>query len=155
MKFDLITLPALRVIGMEGSTDDGEGFIQRLWEAANSRFGEIAHLVRTDANGAPAGVWGAMTDFSRRFLPWEDNFSRGLYLAGAEVTDGAEPPQGWTAWDIPAFEYLRFRADGQPDLFSRALETLKANGYALAGAAQELTIPGEGAEYLLFPIRRL
>jgi len=155
MEFEKIALPAFRVIGMEGSTDDGEGFIQNLWEAANARFSEVAPLARTDANGAPAGVWGAMTDFSRRFLPWEDNFSRGLYLAGAEVTVGAEPPQGWTAWDIPAFEYLRFRADGQPDLFSRALETLKANGYALAGAAQELTIPGEGAEYLLFPIRRL
>ena len=155
MNFDLITLPALRVIGMEGATTDGDGFIQRLWEAANSRFGEIAHLVRTDANGIPAGVWGAMTDFSRNFQPWEDGFSRGLYLAGAEVMENAEPPQGWTAWDIPAFEYLRFHADGQPDLFSRALETLTANGYALAGAAQELTVPGESAEYLLFPIRRL
>ena len=26
------------VIGKEGSTADGEGFIQRLWEEANSHF---------------------------------------------------------------------------------------------------------------------
>ena len=32
------------VIGKEGSTLDGEGFIQKLWNDANSHFNEIAHL---------------------------------------------------------------------------------------------------------------
>ena len=33
------------VIGKEGSTLDGEGFIQKLWNDANSHFSEVAHLV--------------------------------------------------------------------------------------------------------------
>ena len=32
------------VIGKEGSTLDGEGFIQKLWDDANSHFSEVAHL---------------------------------------------------------------------------------------------------------------
>ncbi len=37
-----IIKPAFTVIGMEGSTDEGEGFIQRLWEDANGHFSEVA-----------------------------------------------------------------------------------------------------------------
>lgn len=32
------------VIGKEGSTLDGEGFIQRLWANANSHFGEVLYV---------------------------------------------------------------------------------------------------------------
>lgn len=55
------------VIAKEGSTKDGDGFIQRLWE---------------------------------------DNFSKGLYLAGVEVIDDANPPKGWVKWTIPSYEYM-------------------------------------------------
>ena len=34
------------VIGKEGSTLDGEGFIQKLWDDANSHFSEVAHLAK-------------------------------------------------------------------------------------------------------------
>ena len=34
------------VIGKEGSTGDWEGFIMRLWEDANSHFGEVADLAK-------------------------------------------------------------------------------------------------------------
>ena len=45
------------VIGKEGSTLDGEGFIQKLWNDANSHFNEIAHLAKKDVNGNfPAGT---------------------------------------------------------------------------------------------------
>lgn len=37
------------VIGKEGSTLDGEGFIQKLWNEANAHFCEIAHLAKKDA----------------------------------------------------------------------------------------------------------
>lgn len=30
------------VIGKEGSTNDGEGFIQKLWDDANGHFDEVA-----------------------------------------------------------------------------------------------------------------
>ncbi len=92
MNIERITKPAFTVIGKEGSTKDGEGFIGRLWEDANSHFGEIAHLAKKDENGVPHGVWGAMSDFSRSFKPWE-NFSEGLYLAGA-VHDFTCPQTG-------------------------------------------------------------
>ena len=86
MKPDCITKPAFCVIGKEGSTADGPGFVQRLWAQANAHFDEVAHLAKRDENGVPLGFWGAMTDRSRTFRPWEDGFSRGLYLAG-EILD--------------------------------------------------------------------
>ncbi len=72
------------VIGKEGSTRDGEGFIRRLWEDANSHFAEVQHLAKKDESGGLAGIWGAMSDFSRSFRPWEEGFTKGLYLAGVE-----------------------------------------------------------------------
>ena len=52
MNIERISLPALTVIGIEGSTRDGGGFIQRLWSEANARFGEIEYLV-ISRNSAP------------------------------------------------------------------------------------------------------
>ncbi len=142
------------VIGKEGSTGDGEGFIMRLWEDANSHFGEVADLAIKDEKGNVAGVWGAMSDDSRSFLPWEDNFSRGLYLAGVECEAGAEAPEGWTKWVIPGFEYV-YAAKMSEDTFSEVLEYLKEKGLELAGAVQEFNCPETRKEYLFFPIRRL
>lgn len=93
------------VIGKEGATTDGAGFIQKLWDEANSHFGEIQNLAQKDENGNISGIWGAMSDFSRSFQPWED-FNRGLYLAGVECNDDAEAPDGWTKWVIPGYEYI-------------------------------------------------
>lgn len=39
-----------------GSTNDGEGFIQSLWEEANSHFEEEAHLVKQDESGNIGGI---------------------------------------------------------------------------------------------------
>ena len=94
------------VIGKEGSTFDGEGFIQRLWADANSHFDEVAHLAKKDVNGHLVGIWGAMSDLSRSLKPWEDGFRKGLYLAGVECVDHAEAPDGWTKWTIPSYEYI-------------------------------------------------
>ena len=48
-----IIKPAFCVIGKEGNTDQGEGFIQRLWEEANGRFDQVAALAKLDENGNP------------------------------------------------------------------------------------------------------
>lgn len=93
MAVERVVKPRFTVIGIEGSTEDGDGFIQRLWGEANARFPEIQHLCAREEDGTFAGFWGAMTDFTRSFRPWED-FSRGRYLAGAECVEGAEPPEG-------------------------------------------------------------
>ena len=63
---------AFVVIGKEGSTSDGEGFIRKLWDDANGHFSEVAHLAKKDAAGRLVGIWGAMSDFSHAFKPWED-----------------------------------------------------------------------------------
>lgn len=149
-----IIKPAFAVIGMEGSTEDGPGFIQALWEKANSRFGEVAHLAKTNPDGSLCGVWGAMSDMSRSFLPWEDGFTRGLYLASVEVKDDARPPEGWVRWEIPGFEYVRVENDA-PDVFPRTLAALEAEGLPLVGAVHDFTDPAAGKGYMCFPVRKL
>jgi len=147
--------PAFAVIGLEGRcpAEDGGNAVQRLWDEANRRFPEVAPLAKTGESGL-VGVWGAMTDESRTFRPWEDGFTRGLYLAGVECRDDAQPPQGWVRWDVPGFEYLRVLNDG-PDVFQRTLAQMEAEGLTLAGAVQDFTDPATGRGYMCFPVRRL
>ena len=154
MKMKRIEKPAFCVIGKEGSTEQGNGFIQQLWDDANGHFDQVAAFAKLDERGNLAGIWGAMTDMNRRFLPWEDNFSRGLYLAGVECGMDAQAPEGWQKWRIPGFEYLQVENNGETT-FADTLAYMKANNLPLVGAVQELTVPAEGKHYLLFPIRRL
>ena len=142
------------VIGKEGSTEDGGGFIQRLWADANAHFGEVAHLAKKDEKGSLAGIWGAMSDFSRSFRPWEDGFSRGLYLAGVECLDDAQAPEGWTKWIIPGFEYICVACD-HDKVFAETIAYLNANQIPLVGAVHDFTCPETGRNYMLFPIRKL
>ena len=142
------------VIGKEGSTSDGTGFIQRLWEDANSHFHEVETLVKKDNDGKLLGIWGAMSDFSHSFHPWEQEFSQGLYLAGVECVEAAEPPIGWTKWIVPGFEYI-YVENEEPNTFAQVVQYLKDNSIPLAGAVQEFHCPETGKEYLFFPIRKL
>lgn len=107
MKIENCMKESFAVIGKEGSTEDGMGFVQRLWADANAHFAEVSDLAKKDEQGDLIGIWGAMSDFSRSFKPWEDGFCRGVYLAGVECLDEAQPPLGWTKWIIPGYEYLR------------------------------------------------
>lgn len=145
--------PPFAVIGREGSTDEGEGFIGRLWAEANASYGEVQALAKTDDNGQPVGFWGAMSDMSRAFHPWED-FSRGLYLAGVEARDDAEAPEGWVKWSVPGYEYLTVRCDA-PDTFNQGMNYIKEQGLALVGAIHDFTDPRTGENYMYFPIRKL
>ena len=153
MKFEKIKKEFFAVIGKEGSTNDGAGFIQRLWEDANSHFNEVEHLAKKDENGNLIGIWGAMTDFSRSFEPWE-NFEKGFYLAGVECENGAEAPEGWTKWIIPGYEYIRAECEGE-DTFGAALQYLRDNNMDLAGAVHDFTCPSTGKNYMFFPIKNL
>ena len=92
--------------------------------------------------------------FSRSFMPWENDFSRGLYLAGVECNDDAVAPDGWTKWTIPGYEYICVECDGE-DTFPRTIEYLKENDIPLAGAVHDFTCPETGKNYMFFPIRRL
>jgi predicted transcriptional regulator YdeE len=142
------------VIGKEGSTNDGKGFIQKLWTDANSNFAEVASLSKKDEKGNLLGVWGAMSDFSRSFNPWEDNFTKGLYLAGVEVMDDAEEPQDWVKWTIPAYEYVYVMNESQ-NTFTQVIEYLKENNIKLVGAVHDYNCPEDGQGYIFFPIRKI
>ena len=153
MNLHLLTKPAFTVIGKEGSTQDGPGFVQSLWNDANAHFAEVAHLAKRTETGALAGIWGAMSDLSRSFRPWQKDFSEGLYLAGIECPDGAEPPAGWTKWTVPGFEYLR--AEAGESTFPDMLRYLRDHDLPLVGAVHDFTDPETGKNYMLFPIRKL
>lgn len=153
MEWKTLQKESFSVIGRLGSTKDGDGFIQHLWQEANSRFDEAAPLAKRDSEGNFSGFWGLMSDEGMNFRPWEDNFSRGLYLAGVEVEDTAQAPEGWVKWTSPAYEYLV--AEAGPQAFSETLEYMKEQGIELAGAVYDFTDPGTGENYQYFPIRRL
>lgn len=82
MNIKIIDKESFSVIGKEGSTNMGEGFIQQLWNDANLHFNEVAHLAKKDSDGNLAGCWESMSNMSMEFKPWEDGFSKGMYLAG-------------------------------------------------------------------------
>lgn len=94
-----------------------------------------------------------MTDFSHSYKPWENGFSEGKYLAGAESYDDAIAPEGWTKWIIPGFVYLK--AENEENLFPNMLSYLDENGFALAGAVHDFTDVKTEKNYMLFPIERL
>ena len=150
---DKIIKKAFVVIGKEGSTLDGEGFIQKLWDDANGHFDEVAHLAKRDENGNLVGIWGAMSDLSHSFQPWEDGFSKGLYLAGVECVDNAEAPDGWTKWVIPGYEYLV--VENHDGAFVATIKQMNEKGIALVGAVHDYTDPATGKGYLYFPIRKV
>lgn len=154
MRIEKRMKPSFSMIGKEGSTSDGQGFIQKLWEDANSHFNEVQFLARKDENGSLIGIWGAMSDCSRSFKPWEENFSKGLYLAGVECTDDAAAPEGWTKWTIPGYEYLCAEVENE-NTFSDMLSYMKANNIPLVGAVHDFTCPSSGKNYMFFPIRTI
>ena len=144
---------AFVVIGKMGSTLDGEGFIQKLWDDANSHFNEVASLAKKDANGNLVGIWGAMSDITCSFKPWENNFSKGLYLAGVECVDDAEAPDGWTKWIIPGYEYIV--VENHHDAFEDTIQQMNEEGIFLVGAVHDYTNPATGKDYMYFPIKEI
>lgn len=154
MEITRVCKECFAVIGKEGSTEMGEGFVHKLWNDANSHFNEVAGLAKKDENNRLAGIWGAMTDMSRSFRPWEDGFSKGLYLAGVECPNDAEAPDGWTKWTVPGYEYFKVLCDSS-DIFARMIDYMAEENIALAGAVHDFTDPESGQNYMFFPIRRI
>lgn len=154
MKIEKCIKEAFVVIGKEGSTLDGKDFIPKLWSDANAHFGEVRQLAKKDARGNVVGIWGVMSDFTRSFKPWEDNFSKGLYLAGVECDDNANAPEGWVKWVIPGYEYIYTECEDD-NTFSQVINYMSKNNITLVGAVHDFTCPETGKNYMFFPIRRL
>lgn len=148
------TLPSFSVIGMEGSTQDGnDTMVSTLWTHANEHFKEVVSLAKRDESGNTS-VWGLMTNFARTFAPWEENFSQGFYLAGVAVDDAAEPPAGWVKWTVPGWRYRCTPMTDETTFFS-ALQELQTQGYTLAGAVQECFDGTSGGVLLMYPVERV
>ncbi len=154
MKMNKCVKESFVVIGKEGATEDGDGFIRKLWEDANSHFQEVAHLAKKNDDGNLIGIWGAMSDLSHSFLPWEEDFTKGLYLAGVECTENAKAPEGWTKWVIPGYEYIVVENENG-NIFPEVIRYLQENDIPLVGAVHDFTCPWTGKGYMFFPIRKL
>ena len=92
------------------------------------------------------------------FLPWTDNFSRGLYLAGVEVYEDTPVPDGWVKWVIPARKYLV--TDVTQEIYGKMFKevinsVIPELGMKLAGAVCDFTEPLTGQNRLFFPVEYL
>ena len=154
MNIQKCSMDSFAVIGKEGSINDGQGFIGRLWADATEHFHEVEALAQKDEDGKPLGFWGAMSDMSRSFRPWEDNLSKGLYLAGVQCALDAQAPAGWVKWIVPACEYLYVETEDETT-FSRMIGYMNEQGIELAGAVHDFICPQTGKNFQFFPICKL
>lgn len=153
MVYERIKLSSFSVIGKLGSTDDGKGFIKNLWKDADMYFIQVREFAKKDDNGYLKGMWGLMSDFSMSFKPWEDNFTKGYYLAGVECIDESfDVPAGWTRWDVPSQTYLK--VNNNDASFNEVIAYLKDSDIELVGAVFDFTDPNTHNNYMLYPIER-
>ncbi len=149
LKYEIVEKEAFSVIGREGSTEEGTTVIRRLWTELQENLRDIAPVV-LQKDGKLLGIWGLMSDFSRSNKPWEDNFTKGLYLAGVECKPGSFA-KGWKVWDIPAATYLKVDCeDGYP--FREGLQRIEMMGLRLSGAVLDFTDPVTQKNYLFYPV---
>ena len=151
----IVDLPRIAIIGQEGFCTKEKNMVKELWKQANSRFGEVADIAMKNADGSYVGFWGAMSDETMSFMPWTDDFSRGLYLAGVEVYEDAPVPAGWVKWVMPARKYLvtEVTPDSYAETFRNVIDRLIPQlGLKLAGAVCDFTEPATGQNKLFFPV---
>lgn len=89
------TKEAFKVVGIERYTDKGLPAIREAWDAIGPRYQEIKHIA------TPPIAYG-VEDYKRDFDMNAGGFPKYYYLAGFEVTDLADIPDGMTGREIPA-----------------------------------------------------
>ena len=155
VEYEIIDLPEIAIIGKEGLCTKEKNVAQDLWQQATSDFHEIAELGMKNADGSFVGFWGAMSDETLSFLPWTDDFSRGLYLAGVEVYEDTAAPDGWVKWVMPARKYLvtKVAPESYRETFDTVIHSLiQKPGMKLTGAVCDFTEPATGQNKLFFPV---
>ncbi len=149
--------PSFSVIGKNKWVENGNG-VKDVWEDANCHFEDVLPLAKKDASQSLVGVWGAMSDRSMTFKPWEQHFSVGFYLAGVECENSVTPPVGWAKWTLPGFEYLVCKPEpSYAEAMTFVLSSyMPAHQLTLQGAIQEFYDPQQNGQlFLFFPIARL
>ncbi len=144
------------IIGRRKWVEKGSG-VQDVWEDANCHFDDVLPLAKKDEEGRLVGVWGAMSDRTMAFKPWENHFSEGYYLAGIECEASQLPPEGWFKWTLPSFEYLVCKPEpSYAEAMAFVLQTyMPEHRMNLQGAIQEFYDPKQGGQlFLLFPIAK-
>ncbi len=156
MDIKRLKVPSFAVLGLLGSTDDGEGFVQRLWQHLNERFHEIKQFALKDEDDHYIGLWGLMSHFNMDFMPWE-GFKEGYYLAGVEVDINTQDIEGYTKWIYPGCEYVVVRVEGEyQESMAKGLDYLKEHNLTLAAAIVDFMDPKEnGQPYIYFPIKKI
>ena len=155
MKIEEIKLKEFTVIGKEGSTYQDEGIVQKLWQQMNNDFNQIYPLAIKDENGKIDHCWGLMSDVEHKLLPWADNFSKGLYLAGIEVEKDCLVPEGWSKWTVPERTYMVMEipeGEYQSTFKNGMYFQLYYRRYKLVGAVFDYTDLKTGINYLYFPV---
>ena len=153
MKYEIIDLPIIAIIGKEGLCTKEKNVVQDLWQQANSDFSDIADFGMKNADGSFVGFWGAMSDETMSFMPWTDDFSRGLYLAGVEVYEDTPVPDGWVKWVMPARKYLVTEVHPKTygTIFEYVIQSLIPElRLKLAGAVCDFYRAGNRAEQIVF-----
>lgn len=155
-QYEIVDLPEIAIIGKEGFCTKEKNVVQGLWEQANSCFSEVADIGMRNTNGSYVGFWGAMSDETMSFLPWTDDYTRGMYLAGIEVYEDSPVPDGWVKWVMPARKYLVTEVD--PDSYAETFRYMIDHlipelGMELAGAVCDFTEPATGQNKLFFPVK--
>ena len=144
LKYEITDLPKIAIIGKEGLCTQEKNVVQDLWHQANSNFSDIADIGMKNADGSFVGFWGAMSDDTLSFLPWTDDFSRGLYLAGIEVYE--ETPVPYLVTDVQPETYGK--------IFEYVIKSLIPDlGMKLVGAVCDFTEPATGQSKLFFPVK--
>ena len=154
-KYEIVELPKIAIIGREGLCTKEKNVARDLWDQANACFSDVSELGMKNADGSYVGFWGAMSDETMSFMPWTDNYTRGLYLAGIEVYEDAPVPAGWVKWILPARRYLV--TDVSPDTYEETFRhvmncLIPELGSELAGAVCDFTEPATGQNKLFFPV---
>ncbi len=155
LNYKIVDLPRIAIIGKEGLCTKEKNVVQNLWQQANSSFSDVAELGMKNADGSFVGFWGAMSDETMSFMPWTDDFSRGLYLAGIEVYEDTAVPDGWVKWIMPARKYIVIDVapENYGETFRYVINSLIPElGMKLAGAACDFAEPATGRNKLFFPV---
>lgn len=120
MEPKIITKPDFAVVGVMyfGKNENNE--IPQVWEKLNPRYEEIPHKT-----GPAYGVCGDLEDDGRFH-----------YLAGFEVSEAEDLPEGMEKWDVPEQQYAIFPCSLKTihETYQYIFETwLPQSGYTRAG----------------------
>lgn len=99
------TREAFSVVGIERYTANGIADIREAWGEIGARFNDVKNILM------PPVAYG-VEDYSRDFDMNAGGFPKYYYIAGFEVTNTNDIPEGMKLRDIPAANYAVFSYEG-------------------------------------------